>query len=238
MQRFRSPALQMECRMNIVFDLDGTLIDSAPDIQSAASVVLSQCGKQGLTLAETRGFIGEGAGVFVSRMMAARDIEETQERHTKLNKEFVAQYEIAVDKAQFYPGVFDVLMALKAAGHRLGLCTNKPEAPARAVIRHMGLEQMFDAVLAGGMIASRKPEPEMLLQTIEYLGGGPALFVGDSEVDAEAAKRAGVMFALYSEGYRKNPVSEMHYDWVFNDFDALQGIVSEAAVGKVSPATK
>ena len=125
-------------------------------------------------------------------------------------------------------------MALKAAGHRLGLCTNKPEAPARAVIRHMGLEQMFDAVLAGGMIASRKPEPEMLLQTIEYLGGGPALFVGDSEVDAEAAKRVGVMFALYSEGYRKNPVSEMHYDWVFDDFVVLPGIVADAAVGKAS----
>ena len=213
--------------MNIVFDLDGTLIDSAPDIQSVAATILEPLGKQALTLDETRNFIGEGAAVFVRRMMAARDIDETRHSHAALLQDFVAQYEFAVDRAVFYPGVLRVLAALKQAGCRLGLCTNKPELPARAVLRHMGLASTFDAVMAGGMINSRKPEPDMLLQTIQDLGGGPTLYVGDSEIDAQTASRAAVAFALYSEGYRKLPVSEMHHDWVFDDFDALPGIVED-----------
>ena len=215
--------------MNIVFDLDGTLIDSAPDIQSVASTILGRYDKAQLTLDETRSFIGEGAAVFVSRMMAARDIEETPDSHAELHKEFIAQYEFAVDKAVFYPGVMDVLRELQAAGHRLGLCTNKPELATRAVMRHMALEPIFDAVMAGDMIDSRKPEPDMLLRTIDDLGGGQTLYVGDSEIDAETARRASVPFALYSEGYRKSAVSDMHKDWVFSDFGALPGIVSQAA---------
>ncbi len=212
--------------MNIVFDLDGTLIDSAPDIQSVACAVLGRLGKEGLSLAETRNFIGEGGAVFVSRMMAARGIPETPERHALLYKEFIALYEFSVDKAVFYPGVVDTLVRLKADGHSLGLCTNKPERPARSVLRHMGLEPMFDAVMAGGMIDSRKPEPDMLLETICYLGDGPTVYVGDSEIDAETARRASVPFALFSGGYRKLAVGEIYHNWAFDDFDALPIIVA------------
>lgn len=213
--------------MNIVFDLDGTLIDSAPDIQAVAEVILSDLGKSGLTLDEVRSFVGEGAKVLVSRMMAARGIAETPESHARIYGDFVAQYEFAVDKAVFYPGVVDALARLRAEGHKLGLCTNKPELPARAVARHMGLEAVFDAFIAGGMIDSRKPEPDMLLQCIEDLGGGPTLYVGDSEIDAETAQRAGVPFALYTEGYRKTPVERLQADWTFDHFDLLAGIVGE-----------
>lgn len=211
--------------MNIVFDLDGTLIDSAPDIQSVAATILNSIDKEALNLAETRRFIGEGAAVFVRRMMDARDIDESRHSHAALLEAFVAQYEFAVDKAVYYPGVYDTLLALKESGFALGLCTNKPELPARAVMRHMGMEALFDAVMAGGMIASHKPEPDMLLQTIESLGGGATLYVGDSEIDAETARRAAIPFALFSEGYRKTPVIEMHHDWTFDDYDALGDIV-------------
>jgi len=219
--------------MNIVFDLDGTLIDSAPDIRSVASAILRDCGREGLSLAETRAFIGEGAAVFVSRMMAARGIEETPQRRAELYDDFLARYELAVDQAVFYPGVREALAALQVAGHRLGLCTNKPERPARAVLRQMQLDSVFAAFLAGGMIASRKPEPDMLLKTIADLGGGPALYVGDSEIDAETALRAQVPFALYSQGYRKAAVGEIPCNWVFDDFRALAGIV--AAVSSSAP---
>jgi phosphoglycolate phosphatase len=214
--------------MNIVFDLDGTLIDSAPDIQSVASTVLGRRGKDELTIEQTRSFVGEGSASFVRRMMAVRGIVETPESFARIHEEFVALYEFAVDKAVFYPGVLDTLAELKSAGHRLALCTNKPERPARAVLRHMGMAAYFDAVMAGGMIDSRKPEPDMLLHSIEALGGGPALYVGDSEIDARTAQRADVSFALYSGGYRKTPVSEMHHHWVFDGFDALPAIVAEA----------
>ena len=214
--------------MNIVFDLDGTLIDSAPDIQSMASAILRKRGRDELTLDETRGFIGEGAAVFVRQMMSARGMEEESESCELVLEEFMALYELSVNKAVFYQGVLDTLAALKAAGHHLGLCTNKPVGPTRAVMRHMGLELMFDAVMAGGMIDSRKPEPDMLLKTIESLGGGPTLYVGDSEVDAETARRAVVPFALFSQGYRKIPVDEIHHDWLFDDFSELQHIVAKA----------
>ena len=124
-------------RIRVVFDLDGTLIDSAPDIQAVASAVLGQQGKAELTLEETRGFIGEGAAVFVSRMMAARGIEETPRSHAQMYDDFVSRYEFAVDKAEFYPGVVKALKGLKEAGHKLGLCTNKPERPTRAVMRQI-----------------------------------------------------------------------------------------------------
>jgi phosphoglycolate phosphatase len=145
-----------------------------------------------------------------------------------VHEDFVAEYEFSVDKAVFYPDVIATLTALKADNHKLGLCTNKPELPARAVIRHMGIESFFDAVMAAGMLNSRKPDPAMLLKTIEDLGGGPTLYVGDSEVDAETASRAGVRLALFSEGYRKTPVSEIQHDWVFSEFASLPAIVAKA----------
>ena len=215
--------------VNIVFDLDGTLIDSAPDIQSVAATILGGLGMAALTLEETRNFIGEGASVFVRRMMAARGIDDTPQSHAALLEKFLAEYEFAVDKAVFYPGVLDALAALKAAGYRLGLCTNKPELPARAVLRHMGLMSTFDAMTAGGMLDSRKPDPAMLLHTIACLGGGASLYVGDSEIDAETARRAVVPFALYTQGYRKSPVSELPHDWRFDNFAALEGIVAAFA---------
>jgi phosphoglycolate phosphatase len=214
--------------MNIVFDLDGTLIDSAPDIQCVASTILGPLGKEALTLDETRSFIGEGSAIFVNRMMAARGIEDTPQRHAEVHKAFVAQYEFSVDKAVFYPGVLDALATLKAAGHKLGLCTNKPELPTHAVLRYMRMDAIFDVVVAGGMIDSRKPEPDMLLKAIQDLGNGLTLYVGDSEIDAETAKRAGVPFALYTQGYRKIPVSQIHKNWIFDDFDALPAIVANA----------
>lgn len=214
--------------MNIVFDLDGTLIDSAPDIQSVAATILRARGKDELTLEQTHSFVGEGSANFVRRMMAARGIEETPKSFTLIHEEFLAHYEFAVDKAVFYPGVVVALTGLKAAGHRLALCTNKPEKPAQAVLQHMGIATLFDAVMAGGMINSRKPEPDMLLHSIQALGGGPALYVGDSEIDAATAQRAAVPFALYSGGYRKASIDEMHHRWVFDSFDALPDIVAEA----------
>lgn len=220
--------------MNIVFDLDGTLIDSAPDIQGVASSILIELGEAALTLDETRQFIGEGAAVFITRMMAARGIEHDAQHHAALLKEFIARCEYAVDKAVFYPGVLNALAALKTAGHRLGLCTNKSELPTRAVLRHMNLVSVFDAVVAGGMLDSRKPEPDMLLHAIQQLGGGPTLYVGDSEIDALTAQRAGVPFALYSGGYRKAPVSELPHDWCFDNFDALTAIVDEFMRARLS----
>ena len=214
--------------VNIVFDLDGTLIDSAPDIQSVSASILEELGRSPLTLAETRNFVGEGAAVFVSRMMEARELGTSTADHASLLQQFLTRYELAVDKAEFYPLALSTLHRLQVDGYSLGLCTNKPGKPTRAVLKHMGMETLFGAVIAGDTLLSRKPEPEMLLSTIEALGGGPSLYVGDSEIDAETARRAGVPFALYAKGYRKKPIAELHWNWVFDNFELLPGIAAEA----------
>jgi phosphoglycolate phosphatase len=215
--------------MNVIFDLDGTLIDSAPDIQSIAASVLQRRGKPELSLEQTRSFIGEGAAVFVQRLMKARDLEGGADAFSEIHAEFLDLYESAVDKAVFYPGAFELLQALRAAGYPLGLCTNKPQHAARAVLRHMQMDDLFDAVVAGGMLERPKPAPDMLLHTIAALGGGRSLYVGDSEVDALTASRSGAPFALFSGGYRKSAIDEMQWDWVFDDFAQLGAIVSQAS---------
>lgn len=216
--------------MNIVFDLDGTLIDSAPDIRAIANTLLSDIDKPGLTLGETRAFIGEGAAVFIQRMMAARSIEAEPDMHRKLLATFIARYETMPVEPLYYPGVLPLLTQLQAQKHCLAICTNKPEGPTRAVLRQSGLIDMVDGFIAGGMISTRKPDPAMLHHVISELSDAQTLYVGDSETDAETAMRAGVSFALFSGGYHKGKVEEIHHDWLFSHFDELGGIVNQIAL--------
>lgn len=222
--------------MIVIFDLDGTLIDSARDIQSVAGTILGRLALEPLTLKETQRFIGEGAAVFVQRMMAARALENTTDNFETLHNQFLALYETALDKAVFYPNVLSALEQLSSKGHVLGLCTNKPEKPARAVLEHMGLSTVFDSVIAGGMCDTRKPDPEMLQTAIKQAGGGASLYVGDSEIDAMTAERATIPFALFSGGYRKKPIAELAYDWVFDDFSELPAIVEAAQARQLNTA--
>lgn len=212
--------------MNVVFDLDGTLIDSAPDICAIANSILRDLGREPLSLDVTRTFIGEGAAVLIERIMHARGIGHSADTHAELLALFISRYETMPMESAFYAGVGAALDKLLAAGHRLGLCTNKPEGPTRVVLADTGLDRWFSAVIAGGMLDSRKPEPQMLLKVLEDMGPGAALYVGDSETDAETAQRAGVPFALFSGGYRKRPVADIRHDWLFDHFDALPAIVA------------
>ena len=213
----------------IVFDLDGTLIDSAPDIQGIANGLLAERGLPPLSLAETKSYIGNGSPVLVTRMCAARGIDAAEE--PALLARFMAAYDGAVTLTHPYPGVAEVLNQLQAAGHALGVCTNKPLRPAQHVLAHLGLEAFFGAVLGGDSLPQRKPDPAPLLATIELLDAGPRVYVGDSEVDAETAVRAGVPFLLFAKGYRKSPVTEIPHTRAFDDFADLPGLVAEVLGG-------
>ena len=212
----------------IVFDLDGTLIDSAPDIHGIACAVLDQEGCERITLEQTRDFVGNGAGVFVAKMRAARGIADSEQE--RLYADFVARYDDAVTLTQPYPGVLAALDALKAEGHRLGICTNKPISPCRAVLKHLKMDHYFDTMCGGDSLSVRKPDPAPLHAAFKALGSGPQLYVGDSDVDAETGQRAGVPFLLFTQGYRKSPVEELPHTVAFDDFGELPRLVQQLLV--------
>jgi phosphoglycolate phosphatase len=209
---------------NIVFDLDGTLIDSAPDIHAIANRLLAARDLAPIDLATARGFIGKGAPSFIAQLREALHLPESEQ--AQMLDEFLASYDDAVTLTRPYPGVETALSVL-ARTYRLGICTNKPHRPCLAVLRHLGLEGFFEAVIGGDSLSVRKPDPRPLLATVERMGAGPTAYVGDSEVDAETAQRAGVPFVLYTCGYRKTPVSDLPHAAAFDDFGDLPEILAE-----------
>ncbi len=204
-----------------IFDLDGTLVDSAPDICSAANTVLAAQKLQCISLDEARRFIGAGAPAFVERMAAVRLPAPDAGRTAEMLAHFLDLYEGAVDRTRLYPGVRDALDALAHKGWRLGLCTNKPEAPARAVLRHFDLAAYFSVVVGGDTLRHRKPDPAPLDHVVAALRATAPVYIGDSETDAATAAAARVPFALFTEGYRRTPPEAMPHDHAFSDFTSL-----------------
>lgn len=209
----------------VVFDLDGTLIDSAPDIHAAANAVLAAEGLAPITLTQARGFIGAGAPVLVSRLVAAQagplpDAERAA-MEARMLRGFLEVYEDAVNLTQLYPGVIEALGAIRALGLPMGLCTNKPLAPALAVLRHFGLAGYFGGVIGGDSLPVRKPDPAPLRAVLAELGAPSCLYVGDSEIDAQTAAAAGQPLALFTEGYRKTPAAQLPHMIAFSDYSEL-----------------
>jgi len=211
--------------VNIVFDLDGTLIHSAPDIRAAANAALAAEGAEALDMDTTIAFIGNGVPKFAERAVRLRGLGDGAEaRVTQGMLEFFDRN--PAEFSRLYDGIEQLLPALRADGHRLGICTNKPEAPARAILDILGIADAFDVVFGGDSLPVKKPDPAPLHATFEALGGGARLYVGDSEVDAETAARAGVPFALYTEGYRKVPVEDLTHEFRFSDFAELGNFIA------------
>ncbi len=203
----------------IIFDLDGTLVDSVPDIHAAVNQTLADLGKPALDTATVTSFVGNGVPALAERLHAHAELSEPV---AKVEARFRAHYDAdPSSRTRLYPGVLEALDSLAAQGHKLGVCTNKPEAPARAILAALGVEARFHAVVGGDSLPTRKPDPAPLHATHAALGGGPVVYVGDSEVDAAAAHAAKMPFALFTLGYRKTPVAELPHDLSFDAFTDL-----------------
>jgi len=211
----------------VVFDLDGTLVDSAPDIHAAANVMLAALGRAPLDLSQVTSFVGNGVAKLVERCLAATGgaDEALGARAFGIFRE--AYHAAPAVLTRPYPGVEGALDALAGAGCALGLCTNKPEGPTRQVLEGLGLARHFGAVVGGDTLAVMKPDPAPLELCLERLGAAPAdgLYVGDSETDAATARAAGLPFALFTRGYRKSPVESFETVLSFDDFAALAPFV-------------
>ncbi|RDW13424.1 phosphoglycolate phosphatase [Paracoccus thiocyanatus] len=215
----------------VVFDLDGTLIDSVPDIHACVNAVLRLHGVAPLTLDQVRGFVGGGVDLLWRRVITTAGLPV--EAHRDLVASFMTRYHDATGLTRLYPNVAETLGVLADRGYPLGLCTNKPLGPTRAILDHFGIAQLFGAVVGGDSLPQRKPDPAPLRAVFVGLGADPAnprgVYVGDSEFDEECASNTGVPFLLFTRGYRKTPVDKMVHNGTFDDFAHLPLLVEETA---------
>jgi phosphoglycolate phosphatase len=191
----------------LVFDLDGTLVDSVPDLAAALDRLMAARGLAGFTEKEVTAMVGDGAAALVTRALAAR-FRPADEAAVA---EYVADYTAhAVERTRAFPGVAESLPALVAAGWSLAVCTNKPVAAAHEVLRALGLEGFFAAVGGGDSYPVRKPDPAHLLATLRDAGGVPerAVMVGDHRNDVAAAAGAALPCIFAAWGYGPPSMAE------------------------------
>jgi phosphoglycolate phosphatase len=184
----------------LVLDLDGTLVDTAPDIAATLNRLMASRGLAPFSLTETAAMIGDGVAVLVRRAFAARG----REPDDRAIAEFSADYgRHAADDSRPYPGVPALLRDLAAEGWRLAVCTNKPEAAARTLLDSLGLLSLIEAIGGGDSFPVRKPDPAHLTATLRLAGGQPdrAVMVGDHANDVNAAHGAGVKAVFVTWGY-------------------------------------
>jgi len=206
----------------LVFDLDGTLIDSAPDMHRAVNLVLADRGCAPLALSEIRTMVGDGASALIARALAARQCVNTDPAEAL--EQFLAHYEANPTSAtSTFPGVADVLGRLTANGLTLALCTNKPGKLTKMIIERLEIERYFARVVAGDSMPFRKPDPRALMEVIDGFGTPKeaAIMVGDSEVDAATANAANVPFILMTYGYHRGPIQDIASIATLDDFGEL-----------------
>ncbi len=214
----------------IVFDLDGTLVDSVPDLAAAVDRMRLQLGLTPAGEEKVRGWVGNGAALLVRRALAdsadpAQAAQVSDELHLQGLQIFRTCYhEENGLQTRLYPGVQEVLQALSGLGVPLAIVTNKPLDFTTPLLEKMGLTPLFRMVVGGECLPHKKPHPLPLLHVCEQLGVSPAqaLMVGDSRNDIEAAKAAGLVSAAMTYGYNHGePVAASNPDWLLDDFREL-----------------
>ena len=204
----------------LVFDLDGTLVDSVPDLADAARRMLARRGLAAVSDAQVTAMVGDGVAALVRRIFAHHGHAPDEAAQA----EFLADYTAhATDRTLPYPGVPDGLARLHAAGWRLAVCTNKPEAPARQLLAGLGLLDRFAAVTGGDSFATRKPDPDPVRRTLALAGGEPAraVMVGDNAHDIAAGRGAGLRTIHAAWGYG-TPAMAAQADAVAASFDEVE----------------
>ena len=206
----------------LVFDLDGTLIDTVPDLANALNHVLREHGHAPFSPREVQAMVGDGIPALVTRGFAGRggDAAEANEALP----DFLAIYEAsAANLSRPYPGVRDTLVGLRRRGYRTAVCTNKAERATLAVLRGLDLLPLFDGIAGGDHFAARKPDPRHLLGLVAELGATPdrAAMIGDNENDAAAAHAAGLPLVLMRYGYARTDPATLDADALLDRFADL-----------------
>ena len=208
----------------IVFDLDGTLVDTAPDIVGTINTLLVQEGLAPLPAQASHLVIGRGAHWGLERAFqiagAPRSPGELDALVTRFRDHYLAH---VADGSLPFPGMVEAVTRLRTAGAKTVVCTNKITALTHALLEALSLTHLFDAVVGGDAAPAQKPDPRPLIQAIAAAGGDPAraVMVGDAAPDAGAARAAGVPLILVSFGYSETPAADLDPDILIHHFDEL-----------------
>ncbi|MFD2235951.1 HAD family hydrolase [Aureimonas populi] len=216
-----------------VFDLDGTLVDTAPDLAASLNHCLDRAGLPPVALEDVRPHAGHGARAMIEHAFAQAGRPLAEAEMGRQIERFLRYYEAHIaDLSRLFPGAVALLDRMEAAGFRLAVCTNKTQALSEGLLRAFGLAGRFSAICGADTFHRRKPDPVHLLGTIENAGGGVAgsVMIGDTRTDVDAAFAAGIPSVLVDFGYCADDATKAAARLVISSFDALDA----AAVHRLS----
>jgi len=223
----------------VVFDLDGTLVDTAPDLVATLNVILGRLGLPPVPYDAARNMVGGGARVMIERGLASEGRRPPAAEVDTLVKDFVEHYAAHIaDHSQPFPGLGAALDVLEANGCRLAVCTNKLEWLSVRLLDALGLSRRFVAICGADTFGLQKPNPELLFRTIARCKGHPeqAVMIGDSISDIGMARAAGVPVVAVDYGYTETPVSELGPDRIISNLadlsQAVFDLMQRAPVGR------
>lgn len=211
----------------LIFDLDGTLVHSAPTMAAAANATLAHLGRAEVPTGTVLGFVGHGMRRLVERLLDHTGGVPGGDVDPHL-ADYRRRYEAdPLTGTVAYPGVGAALAALAAAGHGLAVCTQKPDAPGRAILIGLGLMPPITGFTGGDSLPGvLKPDPRLFAHAADQLPPGPAIMIGDSATDAETARAAGVPFLLHVHGYNSLAPDTLGADGTFAGFPELPALVA------------
>lgn len=219
----------------IVFDLDGTLIDTAPDLVDTLNVLFAREGVPPVPCDDARTMIGGGARAMIARGIEAEGRLLPPAELDRMFAEFIEHYSLHIaDRSRPFPGLVDALDTLEESGFRFAVCTNKLERLSRLLLEQLNLSGRFAAICGQDTFGVQKPDPAVLRRTIAAAGGDPqqAIMIGDSLTDIRTARAAAVPVIAVDFGYSERPVAELAPDRVISHFAQLPAAVSVILPGK------
>ena len=214
----------------LLFDLDGTIIDSAPDVCKSVNRALDAMGRPPITVEDTKFLVGFGARTLCDKALAITGELGSEEDIDLLLTGFLNSYrKNPCEHTIVFPGALDALNLFKDAGIQLGICTNKPEATCFPVLDALELRHFFSSIICGDTLQFRKPDPRHIYHTLDEMGAdlSNAAFIGDSEADIKAANNAGLPCVLVTFGYCHVPFDELKANAVIDHFHELDEALRE-----------
>ncbi len=225
----------MTQKFTVLFDLDGTLIDTAPDLMNAHNHVMQKFGYETKSTDEIRNLVGKGAASMIGRSLwnqARKELKKIDDEKikSKMVEEFIDYYgkNIAVE-SRLLPGVLDFLKWCKNKNISMAVCTNKTEHLAVDLLKKINVYDYFEYVAGYNTFDYCKPDPRHLTNVIEIIQGElkKSIMIGDSETDSESAKAAGLPFILVEDGYTDKTINEIYHNHLIKDFNNIEQIINK-----------